>query len=299
MAFRKRLFDGIFRECSENERWVYMSNGVRTEYNGSEKMVDDKIIERVAKNVGCNVETLMAKYESVRSANTANLEANGLSQEDIDMKCLRMASAELHCYHCKTSTKWLREHRRNVCERATTKDIAERQYANMKNTLRGLDEEARTALVAQGALVLFLEDDVNGGYRYIHNPSLESKQDFEIASAEKHMDALPKNAMNIEDGTGHFCLIADKSAPKWASGSPNYRYGRYKPQSEPMRDCVFLGRSADNPTIRPIKVRFNGEDAKTIHPTFITGRIPVKLGKMAMSATRSRVFQYSAQMKAL
>ena len=295
MAFRKRLFDGIFRECSENERWVYMSNGVRTEYNGSEKMVDDKIIERVAKNVGCNVETLMAKYESVRSANTANLEANGLSQEDIDMKCLRMASAELRVITARLQRSGCENIEGMFVSVPRTKDIAERQYANMKNTLRGLDEEARTALVAQGALVLFLEDDVNGGYRYIHNPSLESKQDFEIASAEKHMDALPKNAMNIEDGTGHFCLIADKSAPKWASGSPNYRYGRYKPQSEPMRDCVFLGRSADNPTIRPIKVRFNGEDAKTIHPTFITGRIPVKLGRNGdVGYTKSGVSVFSA-----
>ena len=41
-------------------------------------MVDEKIIERVAKNVGCPVETLLAKHETVLAANSANLSANGV-----------------------------------------------------------------------------------------------------------------------------------------------------------------------------------------------------------------------------
>lgn len=271
-----------------------MSNTIRTDYNGSEKMVEANILERVAKNVGCPVESLVAKHESVLEANSANLKANGLSDADIDMKCLRMAAAELRVVAARLARSGCENIEGMFVSVPRTKDIAARQYSNMQNTLRGLDEEARTALVAQGALVLFLEDNVNGGYRYIHNPSLEGKQSFEIASAEKHMDSLPKAAMDIEDGTGHFCLIADKSSPTWPSGSPNYRYGRYKPQSEPMRDCVFLGRSADNQTIRPIKVRFNGEDAKTIHPTFITGRLPVKLGKNGdIGYTKSGVSMFS------
>lgn len=257
-------------------------------------MVDEKIIERVAKNVGCTTEALLAKHNSVMSANKANLEANGLSAEDIEMKCLRMSAAELRVVSARLA--------RSGCENISgmfvsvprTKDIAARQYENMKTNLMGLDEEARTALVAQGVCALFLNDDMNGGYRYVHNPSLESKQPFEIASAEKHVSELPKHAKDINDGTGYFVLIADKSSPTWPSGSPNYRYGRYRAQSEPMRDCVFLGNSADNKTIRPIKVRFNGEDALAIHPTFVTGTLPVKLGKNGdIGYTKSKVSVFS------
>lgn len=258
-------------------------------------MVDEKIIERVAKNVGCPVETLLAKHETVLAANSANLSANGLSQEDIDMKCLRMAAAEMRVITARLARSGCENIEGMFVSVPRTKDIAARQYENMKVQLRGLDEDARKALVSQGVCALFVHDSVNGGYTYTHNPTLEAKQPFEVACAEKHVDSLPKAAMDLEDGTGSFVMIADKSSPTWPSGSPNYRYGRYRAQSEPMRDCLFLGRSADNQTIRPIKVRFNGEDAKTIHPTFITGRLPVKLGKNGdVGYTKSGVSVFSA-----
>ena len=258
-------------------------------------MVEQNIIERVAKNVGCPVESLLAKHESVMSANSANLKANGLSEADIEMKCLRMAAAELRVVSARLARSGCENIEGMFVSVPRTKDIAERQYANMKMQLRSLDEDARKALVSQGVCAVFTHDSINGGYTYTHNPSLESKQPFEIASAEKHVAELPKAAMDLEDGTGYFVLIADKGSPTWPSGSPNYRYGRYRAQSEPMRDCVFLGRSADNQTIRPIKVRFNGDDAKTIHPTFTTGRIPVKLGKNGdVGYTKSGVSMFSA-----
>lgn len=257
-------------------------------------MVDEKIIERVAKNVGCPVEKLLAKHETVLSANSANLKANGLSQADIDMKCLRMAAAEMRVITARLARSGCENIEGMFVSVPRTKDIAARQYQNMKNQLKGLDEDARKALVSQGVCALFMHDSVNGGYTYTHNPSLESKQPFEVACAEKHVGDLPKAAMDLEDGTGSFVMIADKSSPTWPSGSPNYRYGRYRAQSEPMRDCVFLGNSADNKTIRPIKVRFNGEDALTIHPTFITGTLPVKLGKTGdIGYTKSGVSLFS------
>lgn len=258
-------------------------------------MVDEKIIERVAKNVGCTVDALLAKHESVLSANSANLEANGLSAEDIQMKCLRMASAEMRVITARLARSGCENIEGMFVSVPRTKDIAERQYSNMQSQLRSLDEDARKALVSQGVCALFTHDSVNGGYTYTHNPSLESKQPFEIAFADRHVTDLPKHAMDLGDGTGSFVLIADKSSPTWPSGSPNYRYGRYRAQSEPMRDCVFLGNSADNKTIRPIKVRFNGEDAKAIHPTFVTGRLPVKLGKNGdIGYTKSGVSVFSA-----
>lgn len=273
-----------------------MNSSLRVIYNGSEMMVDTTILERVAKNVGCTVDVLMNKYETVLGANKANLEASGLEMSDIEMKCLRMSAAELRVITARLARSGCENIEGMFVSVPRTKDIAARQYENMKTQLRSLDEGARQALVAQGVCALFLIDDVNGGYRYVHNPSLESKQPFEVAQAEKHMTDLPKAAMDLEDGTGSFVLIADKSAPSWPSGSPNYRYGRYRAQSEPMRDCIFLGRSADNQTIRPIKVRFNGEDAKTIHPTFITGTLPVKLNKNndTIAYTKSGVSVFSA-----
>jgi len=273
-----------------------MSNRYRTEYTGKVKnMVDEKIIERVAKNVGCTTEALLAKHESVLNANKANLQANGLSDEDIQMKTLRMASAELRVVSARLARSGCENIEGMFISVPRTKDIAARQYENMKTNLMGLDEDARTLLVSQGVCALFLNDDVNGGYRYIHNPSLESKQAFDISSAEKHVTELPKAAKDINDGTGYFVLIADKGSPTWPSGSPNYRYGRYRAQSEPMRDCVFLGNSAGDKTIRPIKVRFNGEDALAIHPTFVTGTLPVKLGRNGdIGYTKSKVSLFSA-----
>jgi len=242
-------------------------------------MVDNTIMERVAKNVGCEVPQLQAKHEEVLAANEANFKAMGLEQNDIEMKALRMAAAELRVVAQRLARSGCENLEGMFISVPRTKDISARQYANMKNTLRGLDEEARTAMVAQGVCALFLNDDVNGGFRYIHNSSLENKRPFEVVSDEKHMTDLPKAAMDLEDGTGHFVLIADKSAPTWPSGGANFRYGRYKAQSEPMRDCVFLGRSKDNKNLRTIRIRFTGEDASIQHPTFIPGRIPAKLGR--------------------
>lgn len=247
-------------------------------------MVEQNIIERVAKNVGCDTAQLVAKHEAVLAANEANFKAMGLEQNDIEMKALRMAAAELRVVAQRLARSGCENIEGMFISVPRTKDISARQYENMKNTLRGLDEEARTAMVAQGVCALFLNDDVNGGYRYIHNSSLENKRAFEIVSDEKHMTDLPKAAMDLEDGTGHFVLIADKSAPTWPSGGANFRYGRYKAQSEPMRDCLFLGRTAGNKNLRVLKIRFSGEDAKVQHPTFVPGRIPAKVGKNDVNA---------------
>ena len=247
-------------------------------------MIDENIIERVAKNVGCEKQALLAKHEAVLAANEANFKAMGLEQNDIEMKALRMAAAELRVVASRLARSGCENIEGMFISVPRTKDISARQYANMKNTLRSLDEEARTAMVAQGACALFLNDDVNGGYRYIHNSSLENRRAFEIVSDEKHMTDLPQAAMDLEDGTGHFVLIADKSTPNWPSGSPNYRYGRYKPQSEPMRDCLFLGRTASNQSLRVLTIRFSGDDAKAQHPTFVPGRIPAKVGNNGVNA---------------
>lgn len=247
-------------------------------------MIEQKIIDRVAKNIGCPVEQLLAKHATVLSANQANLEATGLKQEDIDMKCLRMAAAELRVVSARLAKSGCEAIEGMFISVPRVKDFAKGQYERMKTNLMGLDEEARTGLVAQGAIALYLIDDVNGGFRYIHNPTLEYKQDFSAETAEKNSEALPKAAMDINDGTGHFVLIADKSSPTWPNGGANFRYGRYKQQSEPMRDCLFLGRTKDNQNIRPIKVRFNGEDAYTDHPTYVTGTIPAKMGRDGKTA---------------
>lgn len=240
-------------------------------------MVDNTVMERVAKNVGCSVDALRAKHEAVLSANKANLEATGLSSEDIGMKTLRMAAAEMRAVTARLSRSGATMLKGMFISVPRTKDIAKRQYENMKKTLGGLPEEARMNMVAQGAIVLWVRDDVDGGFFYHHNPSLEGKQPFSEGHAERKADSLPRAAMALPDGT-HFALIADKSAPTWPSGGENFRYGRYRAQSEPMRDCLWLG-TEDGGKVRQIKVRFTGDDAKTQHPTFVLGTLPAKMGR--------------------
>lgn len=240
-------------------------------------MVDNTVMERVAKNVGCSVEALRAKHESVLSANKANLEATGLSADDIGMKTLRMAAAEMRAVTARLSRSGATMLKGMFVSVPRTKDIAKKQYENMAKTLGNLPEEARMNMVAQGNIVLWEVDDVDGGYIYHHNASLEGKQPFSEGRAERKAESLPKAAMALPDGT-HFALIADKSAPTWPSGGENFRYGRYRAQSEPQRDCLWLG-SEDGGKVRSIKVRFSGEDAKTQHPTFVLGTLPARLGK--------------------
>lgn len=240
-------------------------------------MVDNTVMERVAKNVGCSVEALQAKHESVLTANRANLEASGLSAADLEMKTLRMAAAEMRAVTARLSRSGATMLKGMFVSVPRTKDIAKRQYANMARTLSSLPEEARMNMVAQGAIVLWEPDMVDGGYTYHHNPSLESKQPFQEDTAERRVQNLPKTAASLPDGT-HFALIADKSSPTWPSGGENFRYGRYRAQSEPMRDCLWLG-TEDGGSVRVVKVRFTGDDAKTQHPTFVLGTLPAKMGR--------------------
>ena len=94
-------------------------------------MVDANIIERVAKNVGCPVDTLLAKHQSVLEANRSNLEKTGLSAEDIDMKCLRMASAELRVISARLQRSGCENIEGMFISVPRTKDIAQAQYKNM------------------------------------------------------------------------------------------------------------------------------------------------------------------------
>ena len=242
-------------------------------------MVEQNVLERVANNVGCTVADLTAHHDLIKQKHSENLIANGVTGEDLEIKTLRMASAEMRQIKARLS--------RSGCEMVEGmfinchryKDWGALAYKKMAETLKGLDEMGRTALVAQGAVALYLNDDINGGYRFVHNPSLVNKEEFHASHIERHETDLPSQAHTIGDETGHFVCIVDKSSPTWPSGTANFRYGQFRKQSEPERTCLFYGRTQGNKNMRLITVKIGGEDAKNIHPTFVAGKIPLRVGK--------------------
>ena len=153
-------------------------------------MVTTQMYERVAKNVGCSVGELETRHERVLKTNAPALEASGLGAEEIGTKCLRMAAAELRSEKAKLARSGCSMLEGMFISAPRYKDWGKVFYNKYKDLLASLDGEARKALVAQGLVTLYLVDDLEGGFKVIHNPSLTNKQGFEEGVAEMHTENL-------------------------------------------------------------------------------------------------------------
>ena len=256
-------------------------------------MTTQEMYERVAKNVGCSVAELVSRHTRTMTANTPALEASGVSAEDIKTKTLRMAAAEMRAEKAKLSRSGCTMLEGMFISSPRYKDWGKTFYNKYSTLLGTLGGEGRNALVSQGLVTLYLNDDLEGGYKVFHNSSLTNKQVFEEGVAEMHTNTLPKQATKIEDGTGYFVCIENKSSPTYPSGSPNYNYGKARSTEDLERTCLFLGRKVGDKGLVVMPMKFKGDLAKVNYPTFMPLRIPANVSKNGVAYTKAGVSMYT------
>jgi len=265
-------------------------------------MIDETVMERVAKNVGCAVEDLKVRFEAKYAEHGEHLSSHAPEGQDVALKVLRMAAAEMRAETARLNRSGCEAVEGMFISCPRYKDWGGIAYKKMSQTLEQMDEAGRINLVSQGVIALYLNDDINGGFRFVHNPSLVNKEPFHASSIESHVSDLPKNVMKMEDETGYFACIENNSIPTWPNGGQNFRYGAFRRLEDLSRDCLFWGRTKDNQKLRLIKVKITGEDAKIQHPTFVAGKIPLKMGntgEVGYAKKGVSVFQKSEGVAAL
>ena len=158
----------------------------------------------------------------------------------------------------------------------------------MKNTLETLDEDARLGLVAQGRITL-IQDNLDGSYTHTINPTFKLSA-LEEETSEVVLHALPKFVQEL-DATTWFQIIENNTMPTFASGDANPRYGRARKLSEPVRECLFLGKRGTG-DIEVITVKFEGDLALENQPTFVPGRLPVRMGRNGVGYAKPNVTKF-------
>ena len=256
-------------------------------------MVEAQMYERVAKNVGCSLSELEARHKRVMDSQGKALEAGGLSADEISTKTLRMAAAEMRSEKAKLARSGCSMLEGMFLSTPRYKDWGKVFYNKYATLLESLGGEGRKALVSQGLVTLYLVDDLEGGYKVLHNPSLTNKTSFEEGVAEMHTENLPKQSTRINDGTGYFVCIENKSSPTYPSGSPNYAYGKARATQDLERTCLFLGRKVGDKGVSLIPMKFRGDLAKVNYPTFSPLRIPANLSKNGTAYAKAGVSIYT------
>lgn len=257
-------------------------------------MIDENMYERIAKNIGCSVNELKQRHNSLIEREGASLLKAGVTEEDMHTKTLRMGAAEMRATKAKLSRSGCVMLEGMFISSPRYKDWGKVFYNKYKNLMGTLNEEARKALVAQGLITLYLHDDA-GGYEIIHNPSLTNKQPFAEGFDSMNGSSLPKQATDIGDGTGFFVCIENKSSPTYPSGSPNYAYGKARATQDLERTCTFVGRKQGEESVQVIPFAFRGDLAKVNYPTFMPLRIPANLSKNGKAYAKAGVSHYTLE----
>ena len=240
----------------------------------------EDMLGKVAKQIGADEGTLADKASAVFSTESAGWMASGKTEEQSKVLALRVAARQLTAEKARLARSGADLYEGMFVSVPRPKDWAKMAYNKMKNTLEGLDEDGRMALVTQGAVQIF-ENNHDGTFTNHYNPSLSEKRMFEEQYDTKDIDSLPKRTMALADGS-YFALIWDKNNMEFANGNPNFKYGALRPLEELDRTCIFYGRNAaGNGNVGPIEVRLSGEQAKIQFPTFVTGTIGLKTGNRA------------------
>jgi hypothetical protein len=237
--------------------------------------MDMTIVERVAKNVGCAVDALMAEQRMVREERGNTFLSSGKTEEECDMLCLRIAAQQVRSREAALAKSGCSLYEGVFVSVPRTKDWAKFAYEKTRNQLNGLSLEARLALVKQGILVLYTQGD-DGAWTKHYNLSLSQGIAFVEGSVESVVSGPDdRNCMSLEDGS-QFYMVADNRTPTWPSGSPNFRYGKSRQQSEPERTSLFYGRKKGDTNLSLMTVRTSGSLAKASFPTFTTGTVALR-----------------------
>lgn len=235
----------------------------------------EQMLNNVAKQVGCDADTLRVKADAVLLEEGSAWTSSGKTEQEASVLALRVAARRFVSEKSRLSRSGATLYEGMFLSVPREKDWSQMAYNKMKNTLQTLDESGRLALVGQGALYLY-ENNHDGTYTRHANPSLLNKQTFEEGVDSSEVSQLPKHIVSLDDNTS-FTLVWDKTNTHFANGNANFKYGSPRPLNEPDRSCVFVGRkSGSNDEMRLHEFRFNGELAKKQWATFTTGTIGMK-----------------------
>tara|TARA_R100000995_G_scaffold35555_1_gene16240 strand:- start:15443 stop:16648 length:1206 start_codon:yes stop_codon:yes gene_type:complete len=236
--------------------------------------MNEQILNNMANSIGIDLERLKAKSLSVREDQGAAWKNAGKSDEDIDILSMRVAARQINNEQAsmrRSGAVWFEGMFVSV---PRPKEWGKILYNKMKNQLVGADEGMKTALVEQGAVVIF-ENNHDGTY------TRSSRDDF---GGTSEVDSLPKHTMALDSNT-HFYVVWDKNNPTFPSGDANFKFGRARPQDEKERVCLFFGRQeGDGGEWKPIRVSGNGKGADIQFPTFIPGRVSLRPARNGDSA---------------
>ena len=244
--------------------------------------------ETVAKNVGVSIDTLNVRIEEVLNENKGAWINAGKSDEDCEVLAIRVAGRQLKAEAQRLSRSGAEVLTGMFVSVPRYKDFAKSGYAKMKTTLSSLEEEARLGLVAQGRITI-IQDNLDGTYTHHINPTFKLSA-LEEETSEVVLHSLPKIVQEL-DATTWFQIIENNTMPTFASGDSNPRYGRARKLSEPVRECLFLGKrgSAD---VELITVKFEGDLALENQPTFVPGRLPVRMGRNGVGYAKPGVTKF-------
>ena len=244
----------------------------------------------VAKNVGVSLDTLNARIEEVLVENKDAWIKAGKSDEDCTILAIRVAGRQLKAEAQRLSRSGAEVLNGMFVSAPRYKDYAKNGYAKMKTTLESLDEDARLALVAQGRINL-IQDNLDGSFTHTINPTFKLES-LEEETSEVVLHSLPKIAYEIDASTW-FQIIENNTMPRFQSGDANPRYGRARKLSEPVRECLFLGQR-NGGDVDLITVKFEGDLALINQPTFVPGRLPVRMGRNGVGYAKPNVTKFIA-----
>ncbi len=242
----------------------------------------------VAKNVGVSVDTLNTRIEEVLSENKDAWIGAGKSEDDCTVLAIRVAGRQLKAEAQKLSRSGAEVLTGMFVSAPRYKDFAKSGYAKMKTTLESLDEDARLALVAQGRITI-IQDNLDGTFTHHINPTFKLSA-LEEETSEVVLHSLPKFVQELDASTW-FQIIENNTMPTFQSGDPNPRYGRARKLSEPVRECLFLGKRGTN-DVELITIKFEGDLALENQPTFTPGRLPVRMGRNGVGYAKPGVTKF-------
>ncbi len=244
--------------------------------------------ETVAKNVGVSLDTLNVRIAEVLEENKGAWTNAGKSEEDCTVLAIRVAGRQLKAEAAKLSRSGAEVLTGMFVSAPRYKDFAKSGYAKMKGTLENLDETARMSLVAQGRITI-IQDNLDGSYAHHINPTFKLDS-LEEETSEVVLHSLPKIVQELDASTW-FQIIENNTMPRFQSGDPNPRYGRARKLSEPVRECLFLGKRGTN-DVELITVKFEGDLAIENQPTFTPGRLPVRMGRNGVGYAKPGVTKF-------
>ena len=249
------------------------------------------LMNTVAKNIGISTDQLKDRVDAVLAENQNAWVASGKTNDECDVLAIRVAGRQLKAEAQKLSRSGAEILEGMFVSVPRYKDWAKLAYKKMKDTLTPLSDDARVALVSQGRITL-IQDNLDGSYTHTVNPSFKTGA-FSEDNAELTISELPKFCEQLDDTTW-FQIIENNTTPVYPSGDPNPRFGRARRLSEPSRESLFLGRKNGDDDVQLITVKTEGDLAETIYPTFVPGRIPVRMGRNGVGYGKVGVTKFTA-----